>query len=93
MSIEESIRFLAGRRYIRNLATLVISYGMAINIVEVTWKGRLRQAFPVSYVRSLGLILAGLLHSKCKFHWFFQPQDARNSTVLWRQYFCTHSIP
>ena len=29
--------------YIRNLATLVIAYGMAINLVEVTWKGKLKQ--------------------------------------------------
>ena len=33
-------------RYIRLLATLVICYGMAINIVEVTWKSRLKMAFP-----------------------------------------------
>jgi len=33
-------------RYIRCLATLVIAYSMAINIVEVTWKGSLRAAFP-----------------------------------------------
>ena len=46
MTVGESAKFLGSNRYIRNLATLVISYGMAINIVEVTWKGRLRQAFP-----------------------------------------------
>jgi hypothetical protein len=28
------------------LATLVIAYGMSINLVEVTWKGKLKQAFP-----------------------------------------------
>ena len=33
-------------RYIRNLATLVISYGMAIHIVEVSWKSKLKAAFP-----------------------------------------------
>jgi AAA family ATP:ADP antiporter len=46
MSFGESARYLAGSKYIRNLATLVIAYGMSINLVEVTWKGKLKQAFP-----------------------------------------------
>lgn len=32
--------------HIRNLATLVISYGMCINLVEVSWKAKLHAAFP-----------------------------------------------
>ena len=46
MSFTESAQFLAKSPYIRNLAILVISYGMSINIVEVTWKSKLRAAFP-----------------------------------------------
>jgi len=46
MTLGESASFLAKSSYIRNLALMVIAYGMSINIVEVTWKGRLRQAFP-----------------------------------------------
>jgi len=46
MSMGESAKFLGASPYIRDLATLVISYGMAINIVEVTWKSRLKSAFP-----------------------------------------------
>ena len=46
MGLRESVSFLASSAYIRLLATLVICYGMAINIVEVTWKGRLKEAFP-----------------------------------------------
>jgi hypothetical protein len=30
-------------RYIRNLFVLVVAYGMSINMVEVTWKGKLKQ--------------------------------------------------
>ena len=30
----------------QDLATVVIGYGMAINIVEVTWKSKLKAAFP-----------------------------------------------
>jgi len=46
MGMRESAKFLMSSRYIRNLATLVISYGMAINIVEVSWKSKLKAAFP-----------------------------------------------
>jgi ATP/ADP translocase len=42
----ESTKFLAGSTYIRDLAVLVIAYGMSINIVEVTWKSKLKAAFP-----------------------------------------------
>jgi AAA family ATP:ADP antiporter len=38
MGMRESAKFLAGSPYIRNLAALVICYGMSINIVEV-WDG------------------------------------------------------
>ena len=35
MSAGDSAKFLAGSPYIRDLAALVVGYGMAINIVEV----------------------------------------------------------
>lgn len=46
MSMKESAQFLFSSPYIRDLALLVISYGMCINIVEVSWKSKLKQAFP-----------------------------------------------
>lgn len=46
MSMGESAKFLMSSPYIRDLATLVISYGLCINIVEVSWKSKLKQAFP-----------------------------------------------
>jgi AAA family ATP:ADP antiporter len=46
MSMGESAAYLAKSPYIRNMATLVVGYGMAINIVEVTWKANLKKAFP-----------------------------------------------
>lgn len=46
MGLAESAKYLVSSKYIRNLATLVIAYGMSINIVEVTWKANLRKAFP-----------------------------------------------
>ncbi len=46
MGLGESVKFLASSPYIKNLAILVIAYGMSINLVEVTWKGKLKAAFP-----------------------------------------------
>lgn len=46
LGMRESAKYLMNSKYIRNLAMLVIAYGMSINIVEVTWKSRLRAAFP-----------------------------------------------
>lgn len=46
MGMRESAKFLMSSKYIRDLALLVISYGTCINIVEVTWKAKLKAAFP-----------------------------------------------
>jgi AAA family ATP:ADP antiporter len=46
MSVSESFAYLAKSSYVRCMATLVISYGIAINLVEVTWKGRLKAQYP-----------------------------------------------
>lgn len=46
MGLRESAKFLMKSAYIRDLATLVVSYGMCINIVEVSWKAKLKQAYP-----------------------------------------------
>ena len=42
MGLRESAKFLLNSSYIRDLAILVISYGMCINIVEVSWKAKLK---------------------------------------------------
>lgn len=42
MSVGESFVFLAKSPYIRDLATLVVAYGISINLVEVTWKSKLK---------------------------------------------------
>eukprot|EP01024_Parvocaulis_polyphysoides_P051243 TRINITY_DN5038_c0_g1_i4.p1 TRINITY_DN5038_c0_g1~~TRINITY_DN5038_c0_g1_i4.p1 ORF type:complete len:512 (+),score=55.49 TRINITY_DN5038_c0_g1_i4:146-1681(+) len=46
MSVGESFVFLAQSPYIRDLATLVVAYGISINLVEVTWKSKLKAQFP-----------------------------------------------
>ncbi len=46
MSIIESLGFLAKSKYILCIAALVISYGICINLVEVTWKSQLKLQYP-----------------------------------------------
>ncbi|KAJ7296263.1 hypothetical protein O6H91_17G072600 [Diphasiastrum complanatum] len=46
MNLSESTKFLLNSRYIRDLATLVVAYGISINLVEVTWKSKLKAQFP-----------------------------------------------
>jgi AAA family ATP:ADP antiporter len=46
MSLKESFIYLVRSKYILCLAILVIGYGIAINLVEVTWKGQLKLQYP-----------------------------------------------
>uniref|UniRef100_A0A2P2IWR4 ADP,ATP carrier protein n=1 Tax=Rhizophora mucronata TaxID=61149 RepID=A0A2P2IWR4_RHIMU len=46
LSTAESLKVLVSSKYIRNLATLVVAYGISINLVEVTWKSKLKAQFP-----------------------------------------------
>ncbi|MFZ0565381.1 MAG: NTP/NDP exchange transporter [Chlamydiales bacterium] len=46
MGVKESLVYLAKSPYILCIAVLVISYGVAINIVEVTWKSQLKLQYP-----------------------------------------------
>lgn len=46
MSLGESFKFLFTSKYILSLAVLVIAYGIAINLVEVTWKSQVKLQYP-----------------------------------------------
>lgn len=46
MSIMDSIKFIFSSKYLLCLATLVIAYGISINLIEVTWKGQVKLQFP-----------------------------------------------
>ncbi len=46
MSLKDSFLYLAKSKYILLIALLVIAYGIAINVVEVTWKGQLKLQYP-----------------------------------------------
>lgn len=42
LGMGESLKVLISSRYVRDLATLVVAYGISINLVEVTWKSKLK---------------------------------------------------
>merc|ERR1719331_3720015 len=46
MTMGESLKYLANSPYILDMGTMVIGYGMAINLIEVTWKSRLELQYP-----------------------------------------------
>lgn len=46
LGMMESFKFLLSSSYIRDLALLVVAYGISINLVEVTWKSKLKAQFP-----------------------------------------------
>lgn len=46
MSFKESFAFISNSKYLVCIATIVISYNLVINLVEVVWKDQLRNLFP-----------------------------------------------
>ncbi len=46
MSVRESLVYLAKSKYILCIAALVVSFGICMNLIEVTWKAQLRLQFP-----------------------------------------------
>jgi AAA family ATP:ADP antiporter len=52
LSIVESFKYLVTSRYLGFIALLVLGYGMAINLVEVTWKSQLKLLYTVDGVFS-----------------------------------------
>lgn len=65
LSLKESFFYLIKSPHMGLLALLVISYGMSMNIIEVTWKNELRLQYPMAcdYSKFLGYFSAitGLL--------------------------------
>ncbi|MDN3505054.1 MAG: Npt1/Npt2 family nucleotide transporter [Rhabdochlamydiaceae bacterium] len=46
LSIGESFKYILKNPYLMMIAVLVLSYGVAINLVEGVWKGQIKIAFP-----------------------------------------------
>ncbi len=46
LSLLESLKFIAKSPYLRAIAIMVVSYGLIMNLTEVTWKANLKIAYP-----------------------------------------------
>jgi len=46
LSLRESLKYIARSPYLRYIAVMVVAYGLAINLTEVSWKANLKLAFP-----------------------------------------------
>ena len=46
LSFRESLSFISNSKYLICIATIVISYNLVINLVEVVWKDQLRNLYP-----------------------------------------------
>ncbi len=46
LNFKESLICIANSKYLLGIASIVISYNLVINLVEVIWKDRLRQLYP-----------------------------------------------
>lgn len=46
LSVKESLAYIMRNPYFLLLATIVISYGLAINLIEGVWKSQIKIAFP-----------------------------------------------
>jgi AAA family ATP:ADP antiporter len=46
LTLIESVRVLAKDKYLRNIAIMVISYGLSIEFTEIIWKATVKKAFP-----------------------------------------------
>lgn len=47
LSFIESIRVLSGDKYLRNIATMVVSYGLTMEFTEIIWKATVKKAYPI----------------------------------------------
>lgn len=56
MNMSESVAFLASSKYLRHLATMVVSYGLMYNFCEISWKSLLKKKYPeaLDYQRFMG---------------------------------------
>jgi len=57
IGFSESLKIVFSSKYLALLSILVLSYGVCINLVEVTWKSQMKLQFPdtAEYVKIMGL--------------------------------------
>lgn len=55
-TFQESVKILAGSEYLRNIAVMVLSYGLTIEFTEIIWKSAVKMAIPdkTEYINFMG---------------------------------------
>jgi AAA family ATP:ADP antiporter len=65
MGFSESIGLVSRNSYLRNIAFIVVSYGVVINLIEVIWKDQLRILYPnamdYNYFMNMVTLIIGLI--------------------------------
>lgn len=58
LSVGESFKYIFSSKYILLIALLVLSYGIAMNLIELNWKEVLRKQYPerIDYQHFMGLV-------------------------------------
>ncbi len=46
LSLKDSLKFIVRSPYLRFIAVMVVAYGLAVNLTEVTWKANLKMVYP-----------------------------------------------
>lgn len=96
MSMRKNFSYLARSRYLMLIATIVLAYNVAINLIEVVWKNQIKELHPdpVSYNAYMGEVmtmmgvfatLAALLITTSiirKFSWTFNALIAPLVTLI-----------
>lgn len=56
LSLSESMKVLSSDKYLRNIATMVVCYGLSIEFTEIIWKSTVKRAFPgkTEYLNFMG---------------------------------------
>ena len=56
LSVRESLSMIIQSKYLWNILTIVVAYGLAINVVEGPWKNKIKELYPstVEYIRFMG---------------------------------------
>ena len=56
LSLSESMKVLAADKYLRNIAIMVVCYGLSIEFTEIIWKSTVKRAFPgkTDYLNFMG---------------------------------------
>ena len=57
LSFMESLTVLTKDKYLSNIATMVLAYGLTMEFTEIIWKATVKAAYPVSNTAAVGYLL------------------------------------